>query len=152
MKGRLSASRRVRSVFACVLALAAPLAGGCADGLSLLSPLPPVADAESFESEDRRSNVPPAAVAGEDAAFDAGELVVLDGTGSTDADGDRLTYFWTQVDGTPTVELKGQFSSISRFDAPTDLDGETTLTFRLTVVDGRAFSTDEIQVTIRPVQ
>ncbi len=152
MSGRVNASRRVRNVFACMLALAAPMAGGCADVFTLLSPLPPVADAESFETEERRSNVPPAAVAGEDAAFDAGELIVLDGTGSSDADGDRLTYFWTQVDGGPAVELKGQFSSISRFDAPADLDGETTLTFRLTVVDGRAFSTDEIQVTIRPVQ
>lgn len=102
------------------------------------------------EVEASKTNTPPIAVAGEDATVDAGALVVLNGTASSDPDGQRLSYIWQQVDGEPLVELKGPFSSFARFDAPADLDAETTLTFRLLVIDGFAFAADEVTVTVQP--
>jgi len=44
-------------------------------------------------------NQPPIVVAASDQAVDEGVLVYLDGSGSTDSDGDVLSYHWTQVGG-----------------------------------------------------
>jgi hypothetical protein len=51
-------------------------------------------------------NHSPIANAGADQTRDEGTLVALNGTGSTDPDGDALNYTWTQIGG-PGVALSG---------------------------------------------
>lgn len=43
----------------------------------------------------KAANTPPVAVAGSDISVKVGEGIFLDGTGSTDADNDTLTYLWS---------------------------------------------------------
>lgn len=93
-------------------------------------------------------NSAPTASAGADIAAVGGALVVLDGSGSIDPDGDRLGFIWRQISGSPTIVLQDGFSSRPRFYAPEAT--ATTLRFRLTVVDGLSTSTDEVDVSITP--
>ena len=70
------------------------------------------------------------------AAF--GDLVVLDGSTSTDGDGDVLSFTWTAVQGEgPPVNLLDATSAVASFAAP---DVEARLFFQLVVGDGRAES------------
>jgi hypothetical protein len=94
---------------------------------------------------------PPVADAGLDALSDEGELVQLDGTGSSDPDDDFLTYVWEQVAG-PLVLLSDMFSATPTFTAPLVPLGGATLTFQLVVDDGQVMSApDTVDVTITNV-
>ncbi|MBI5863535.1 MAG: hypothetical protein HZB38_03295 [Planctomycetes bacterium] len=94
-------------------------------------------------------NHAPVAAAGADVGVLSGELVVLDGASTADEDADRLLFIWGQVSGSPKVTLVDGFSSAPRFFAPT-VTSTTVLTFRLTVGDGQAISSDEVSVTVWP--
>ena len=50
---------------------------------------------DAVQIEVRAANRPPVANAGPDASVPVGEPIVLDGTGSSDPDGDSLTFSWT---------------------------------------------------------
>lgn len=68
----------------------------------------------------------------------AGAEVTLDASGSTDADGDALTYAWTQVGGPPqTLSTTTGSETSLQVDAAV---GET-LTFEVSVDDGVGFDT-----------
>ena len=98
----------------------------------------------SSSSTTTTANHPPVASAGADQMVSSGAGVTLTGSG-TDADGDPLTYQWTQTGG-PTVSLAGAASAIAAFLAPT---GPATLTFSLVVNDGQVQSAaDSVTVTV----
>lgn len=76
---------------------------------------------------------PPTAYAGAAASCNGGEIAMLDGTGSTDPDGDPLRYTWTQTGGANTVQLSDTHAAQPVFGAP---DADDVLTFSLKVNDG----------------
>ncbi len=87
-------------------------------------------------------NQAPRARAGEDQAITAG-TVVLDGTGSSDADGDTLQFTWSQISG-PSALMEG--TSEAQATATPQVG---TAVFRLTVADGwGGTSTDDVTVTM----
>ena len=96
------------------------------------------------------ANQAPVAEAGDPQTVSEGVTVTLTGSG-TDADGDVLTYSWTQVGVTPTVALTNADTSRATFTAP-QLLATTALTFRLTVTDPDGKSgTDTVAITINAV-
>jgi hypothetical protein len=75
---------------------------------------------------------PPTANAGAAATYNGGEIAMLDGTGSSDPDGDPLRYAWTQTAGTK-VQLADAHAARPVFEVPR---AGGALTFSLTVNDG----------------
>lgn len=92
-----------------------------------------------------RDDIPPlAAIAGGDRNVGLGEAVNLDGTASTDPDGDELTYFWS-------VSAPADSSASLLVDTPTAsfiADAPGTYTVTLTVNDGAWSTSDTITVTV----
>ncbi|NBT39198.1 MAG: autotransporter domain-containing protein [Alphaproteobacteria bacterium] len=98
------------------------------------------------------SNSEPFAYAGQNQIVTSGSSVALDGGGSSDVDGQDLSYLWTQISGTSVV-LSDARSVSPIFTAPTldVLDAEVVLEFGLTVSDGFSRSgLDRVLVTITP--
>ena len=120
-----------------------------------------VSDGNSTRTDDvtivvKHNNLPPVAVAAAPATANEGSAIVLDGSASTDADGDPLVFTWTQTGGTSVV-LGGngtnnpQLTFSHMISAPHAVAGET-LTFVLTVSDGIASSPSApVQVFVQNV-
>ena len=98
------------------------------------------------------SSLFPAHAAGEPPVSEAGlglialvdDTVILDGSGSSDPEGDPITYVWTQVGGPPT-ELDGADTAQPRFTV------ESSGTFRFSLVvsdDTSASAADEVEVVV----
>ena len=93
------------------------------------------------------ANLAPIADAGDDQAVSTGDTVTLDGSASSDPNGDALTYGWAQTGGT-TVGLSDATAESPTFTAPS---ATGLLTFTLTVTDalGLADATpDEVAVNV----
>jgi chitodextrinase len=94
------------------------------------------------------ANQSPVARAGNDISITLPvNSVTLSGTGSTDADGNIVTYAWTKISGpgTPTISAASS--------ASTGVSGllEGTYVYRLTVTDdGTATGTDDISIVVAP--
>lgn len=73
--------------------------------------------------------------------------VTIDGTGSTDPDGDTLSYSWSQTAGA-TVTLNNANNASASFNAGSVTQDET-VTFRLTVSDGALSNSDDVTVTLQ---
>lgn len=81
------------------------------------------------------TNHPPVADAGTNLTVHTGDTVNLNGNGSSDPDGDSLTYAWAQTGG-PAVALTGADTAAPSFVAPAVTAENDTLVFQLTVSDG----------------
>ena len=90
----------------------------------------------------------PTADAGEDQTVSEGTVATLDGSGSSDPDGEPLSYSWRQNGGNSTVTLMGASTATPTFTAP-ELTAGTALTFELTVTAGGASATDAVAVVIQ---
>ena len=104
----------------------------------------PGSSTPNWESWD--CNNAPTANAGEDQTVNAGSTVTLDGSESSDPDGDALTYAWT---GPEDIELTDADTDTATFTATTEQVGDT-LTFTLTVTDpGGKSGADDVEITVQ---
>jgi hypothetical protein len=93
-------------------------------------------------TQEASTNIPPVADAGPDQIALIGTLVTLDGSGSSDADGDPLTYLWTQTGG-PAVTLSDE-TAVSPTFTPMVAG---IYTFNLVVYDGTDYSSADTAVS-----
>jgi len=94
----------------------------------------------------KQVNKAPTANAGADQIVNEGVLVTLDGTGSTDTDGDILTYSWTAPAG---ITLSSATASKPAFTAP-EVTADTDYTFSLVVNDGSVNSNSvNVKITVK---
>jgi predicted Zn-dependent protease len=104
--------------------------------------------------QESQHNHPPNADAGNNKIVRESENVELDGGGSSDRDGDKLTYSWGLVSPKNLkVKLDNANSADANFIAPT-LDGATSkknLVFKLTVSDGNFKATDIVRISVTPL-
>ena len=103
-----------------------------------------------FEAEATAPNQAPVAHAGADQTVYETATVTLNGSASTDADGDTLTYAWTQLPGS-TVTLSDPTAEQPTFTAP-NLKANEDLMFSLVVNDGTVDSPPAtVKVTVKAV-
>ena len=74
--------------------------------------------------------------------------MTLNGSGSSDPDGDALSYQWQQVNG-PSVQLTNPTSASPSFTAPTGLIQDLLFSFQLTVSDGQLSSSATVNITVK---
>jgi len=126
--------------------LSYPLAMGTFTNTATIATITPEGDDTNNRDEAgvEVPNVAPTADAGTPQMVDPGDAVALDGSGSSDPNGDPLTYLWQQTGG-PVVTFTPNLS-VTSFTAP---DAAGVLTFTLTVTDtGSLTDMDEVVVTV----
>ena len=92
-------------------------------------------------------NHAPIARAGVDQTLVTPASISLDGSTSSDVDGDSLSYSWTQTSGM-AVTLTNADTALAGFDAPA-VSLDEILEFALTVSDGVLSETDSITITLQ---
>ena len=96
-------------------------------------------------------NQAPSAVAGPDQAVSAGDLVSLDGSGSSDPDGTISSWSWTVSEG-PELELTDADGPLASFTAPASAN-RYDLVLALTVTDDDGASgSDSITISVEPLE
>jgi Concanavalin A-like lectin/glucanases superfamily/Bacterial Ig domain/PKD domain len=97
-----------------------------------------------------QTNQAPNANGGNDISVEVNTQVELDGSQSSDQDGEIVSYKWEQIDG-PEINLEQSNEQTASFDVP-ESAADSTLTFKLTVVDDKdASDSDEVSVEVESV-
>ncbi|MBI1884645.1 MAG: carboxypeptidase regulatory-like domain-containing protein, partial [Chlamydiae bacterium] len=95
-------------------------------------------------------NQAPQANAGSDQKIEEGKNATLDGSASSDPEGDSLSYQWSQESGIG-VTLENAQSAVAKFTTP-DVTKDESLTFKLVVTDSQGLTgEDEVVVTVSKV-
>ena len=115
-----------------------------------------VDDKDASSSDDvtvdvkEAQNVSPKADAGNDQNAEVKTEVKLDGSKSSDEDGEIVSYKWEQTDGSD-VKLNNADEETAKFGVP-DSAADSKLSFKLTVVDDKdASSSDDVTVGVEEV-
>ncbi|MBL4700242.1 MAG: hypothetical protein JKX85_03205, partial [Phycisphaeraceae bacterium] len=90
------------------------------------------------------ANAPPISNAGTDTTINLPDTLILNGSGSSDGNGDTLTYTWSQIAGTTVATIVSPATESS----PVFLPGVGTYTFQLFVTDGLDTSIDTVVFTL----
>lgn len=113
---------------------------------------------ENTNDNNNDNNNPPTADAGPDMTVDEGTLgVTLSGSGQDEDSNDDLNYLWKQIvqegeEQPSEVELSNADTPQATFDAPNNIERDTTLMFELTVSDGKGEeSKDTVNVLVKDV-
>lgn len=91
-------------------------------------------------------NDPPTVSVSDDQSVDAGAVVTLDASGSTDPEGDAITFRWEQKLGS-AVTLSSTTEAVVTFTAPST---GALLEFEVAVSDGETNAFAETRVTVSP--
>jgi MYXO-CTERM domain-containing protein len=91
---------------------------------------------------------PPIADAGQAQTVESGDLVILDGSKSSDPKMLPLMYAWSALGG-PMVTLDGANSVKSTFTAPS-VNADTPMIFLLSISDGKGSASATTQVLVKP--
>jgi hypothetical protein len=105
-----------------------------------------------FGGVNQPNNTPPIANAGVGKAVKSGDPVTLDGSKSTDPDGNIASYLWKQSLG-PSVVLSGPNTVSPSFIAP-NVTSDTKLTFDLTAKDNKGAAASRpatVDIMVKPV-
>jgi predicted acyltransferase (DUF342 family) len=96
-----------------------------------------------------QENNDPIAEAGVARVVKAGEPFILNGRGSSDPDGNTLTYFWTQVEGQST-NITRKRKARAKSVAPNATGNLEKLTYELKVTDSNGgTSTDQVTIGVQ---
>lgn len=115
--------------------------------LLLVSAMPWVMGSGCVPAAPVATNRGPTADAGAARIVASEATVVLNGSGSSDPDGDALGFAWQQTAG-PSVTLTGAFTATPSFTAP-QAENPITLSFLLTVTDAGGLSNSaSVQITV----
>ena len=90
--------------------------------------------------------VSPIANAGPDRTVGSAADVILDGSGSSDPNGDAISFAWTQTAG-EAVTLINANTANAAFQAP-EVTEDGVLTFQVEVSDASGSSTDTVDITV----
>ncbi len=90
---------------------------------------------------------PPQAVAGKDVTVTKGNRVSVDASASSDADGDALTFAWTQTGGLPLPGLPANGAKLS-LDIPADTPS-SFVDLQVTATDGYYRSVDTVRIWLQ---
>ena len=107
-------------------------------------------NSENSRSQQAKNTKPIAQANSRSQGVKEGSKVVLDGSGSNDKDGDKLSYLWRQVEG-PRVKISHDNDAVASFEAPSvpGGNGQSKLQFVFVVSDGKDTDKDTISVSLR---
>ncbi|GAA0422524.1 hypothetical protein GCM10009133_33840 [Cocleimonas flava] len=138
---------RYLSILAIALFLSA--CGGSSSSSSDATDSTDTTDSSDTTETSETTNTAPEANAGVDQSVNTGTTVSLDGSASSDADGDTLTYNWAII--TYPVNSAVALDSFTSENPTFTADTDGSYTFELAVSDGSETSTDQVIITASTV-